>query len=153
MGVFDVPQSMDGISFELEGMTEVLENLELANQTTNRGANQVLRKGGEVQQESIEAHTPVGLGDKPGGHAKDNVAVSNVRTAKDTAYKHILVGYNSNAYWYMWFLEKGTYSKGNPKGISPRNQTERAFNASQPMVQAVMYTEMMELMKKVGSTS
>lgn len=136
-----------GPSFILEGMDELLKNLELTERDINAGVNKSLTLGGEVLEEFIEANTPVGEGDKWHGHARDNVTKSNVRTQGGTAYKHILVGYNQNVYWYMWFLEEGTYSKGNPKGISPRNMVKKAFNQAQYQTQDVMAMQLEETIR------
>ena len=85
------------ISFE--GIDETLVNLELTEQGVNAGVNKALSLGGDVMKEYVEAYTPVGAGDKPSGHARDNVAKSGVRTDGGTSYKHVLVGYNQNVYW------------------------------------------------------
>lgn len=136
-----------GPSFQLEGLNEALKGLELAERGINTGVNKSLTMGGDVMKEFIEANTPVGSGDKAHGHARDNVTRSNVRTDGGTSYKHILVGYNQNVYWYMWFLEEGTYSKGNPKGISPRHMVKKAFNQSQYQVPDVMAMQLEEVIR------
>lgn len=138
-----------GPSFNLEGMDELLKNLELAERDINAGVNKSLTLGGEVMEEFISANTPVGKGDKYHGHARDNVTKSGVRTQGGTSYKHLLVGYNQNVYWYMWFLEEGTYSKGNPKGISPRNMVKKAFTQSQHQVQDVIAMQLEETIRRL----
>lgn len=130
-----------------EGIEETLTNLELTEQGVTAGVNLALRMGGDVMKEHVEAETPVGAGDKSHGHARDNVARSGVRTDGGTSYKHVLVGYNQNAYWYMWFLEKGTYSKGNPRGISPRNMVDSAFKKSQNQTQEVIANQLEEVVR------
>lgn len=134
-------------TFDFKGIDELLANFELTEQGVNAGVNNALRMGAEVTAEYVEANTPVGAGDKRSGHARDNVAISGVRTQGGTAYKHILTGYNQNVYWYMWFLEKGTYSKGNPKGIAPTNHTEKAFKASNEAVQGVIANQLEEVIR------
>ena len=129
------------------GIDTLLANLELTEQGVTKGVNNALRMGAEVTAEYIEANTPVGAGDKRTGHARDNVTISGVRTEGGTAYKHILAGYNQNVYWYMWFLEKGTYSKGNPKGIAPTNHTEKAFKASHAQVESVIANQLEEVVR------
>lgn len=134
-------------TFDFKGIDELLANFELTEQGVNAGVNNALRMGAEVTAEYVEANTPVGAGDKRSGHARNNVTTSGVRTQGGTAYKHILAGYNQNVYWYMWFLEKGTYSKGNPKGIAPTNHTENAFKKSNVAVQGVIANQLEEVLR------
>lgn len=141
---------MSGLSWDLEGLGETIGKLDTAERQINSGVNGVLREGGKVLQKSIQKHTPVG-DKRHGQHAKDDVQISSVRTQSQTSYKHILVGYGPKSYWYMWFLEEGTYSKGNPKGISPRKHTYKAFNSVQSQVQSVMAMELGEVVKGVGT--
>ena len=140
---------MSGMSWELEGLGETIGKLDTAERQINTGVNKVLREGGRVMQKSIEKHTPVGDA-QHGKHAKDDVQISSVRTQAQTSYKHLLVGYGPETYWYMWFVDDGTYSKGNPKGIRPRKHTTQAFNSVQSQVQSVMAMELSEVVKGVG---
>lgn len=140
---------MSGLSWSLDGLGEVIGSLDTAERQINTGVNGVLKEGGKVLQKSIEKHTPVGSG-KNGKHAKDDVQISSVRTQSQTSYKHLLVGYGPSSYWYMWFLEEGTYTKGNPKGISPRKHTLKAFNSVQSQVQSVMAMELGEVVRGAG---
>lgn len=130
-------------------MNELLYKLDVAEKHINTGVNKSLREGGKVLQKAISANTPVGDG-KHGKHAKDDVQVSSVRTESGTAYKHLFVGYGPSSYWYMWFLEEGTYSKGNPIGISPRKHTVKAFNSAQSQTQSVMASELAEVVRGVS---
>lgn len=140
---------MSGMSWDLEGVSEVLGKLDTSVRQVNTGVNNVLREGGTVLQKSIQKNTPTGDA-QHGKHAKDDVQISSVRTQAQTSYKHILVGYGPATYWYMWFLEEGTYSKGNPKGIAPRKHVYKAFNSAQNQVQDVMARELSEVVRGVG---
>ena len=51
----------------------------------------------------------------------------------------------------MWFLEKGTYSKGNPKGIAPRHHTERAFEDVKDDIANVQENGLKNLLKRYVS--
>lgn len=140
---------MSGMQWNLEGLGEVIGQLDTAERQINTGVNGVLREGGKVLQKAIEKNTPKGDA-QHGKHAKDDVQISSVRTQAQTSYKHLLVGYGPSSYWYMWFLEEGTYSKGNPKGIAPRKHTYQAFNSVQSQVQGVMARELAEVVRGVG---
>ena len=108
---------------QISGMGELFKSLDLTQRKINDAANGALREGGGVVQDAIIANTPVRT-----GTARGDVHVGNVSSADFN--KQIKIGYGSEAYWYMWFLEKGTYSKGNPKGIAPQNNVQRAWQGS-----------------------
>lgn len=92
-----------------------------------RASNEALREGANVVKSAISTHTPVGSGNR-GGHARDSVEINGLKSGGGD--KTISIGYDSGHFWYMWFVEMGTYSKGNPKGIAPRKHFQRAWQSS-----------------------
>lgn len=107
----------------LSGLGEVFKNLDLTVRSINTAANQGLREGGNVVKSAIESNTPF-----RSGTAQSDVHVGNVSSSDSN--KTLDIGYGAASFWYMWFLEKGTYSKGNPKGIAPQNNVQRAWQGS-----------------------
>ncbi len=118
---------MSGFKFDIKGLDETLARMDFSIRKVNTGANDALKDGAEAVKGRIRANTPLGPG-LHGEHAKDHVVQSNVKT--DGAYKSVDVGYSGKVAWRMWFLEEGTYSKGNPKGIAPRKIVARSFDES-----------------------
>lgn len=103
--------------FDIKGIHEAIAKMDFTTRKVNDSANGALREGGEVYRNEIERNTPVLTGE-----ARDNVIKGNV--SSQGTYKSIRIGYAPSVSWRMWFLEEGTYSKGNPKGISPRRIVE-----------------------------
>lgn len=122
-----------GVHFNLKGVQETIDQLDLIDRRTNEKANEALKLGGNITAGIIRANTPV-----LSGEAKSNVEVGNVSTNSNFGHKSIKVGYNSNVAWRMWFLEEGTYSKGNPKGIAPRKMVAKSLEKSKIPVEQVM---------------
>lgn len=122
------------IGFELDGLEQTIQNLDFANRRVNDGSNAVLREGGEVLKTTIEVNTPVGS--KPQPRASEHVTTSNVGT-DSFGGKSIKVGYDGEVAWRMWFLERGTYSKGAPKGIKPMKIVENSMEQSQGDIEQV----------------
>ena len=112
---------------QISGMGELFKSLDLTQRKINDAANGALREGGGIVQDAIIANTPVS-NEVKAVHAKDNVIINNVKT--DGGSKSIDIGYGNTTFWYMWFLEKGTYDKGVTKGIKPQNNVQRAWQGS-----------------------
>lgn len=117
------------VSLDIQGIDTVVRKLTDISATVDRGINTVLRDSSEVYLDALRHNTPLGRKDinkkKYPVRAREHVVRSNVM--RQDGERIVKVGYTSKVAWYMWFLEKGTYSKGNPKGIAPRHHTERAF--------------------------
>ncbi|WP_028124731.1 HK97-gp10 family putative phage morphogenesis protein [Eremococcus coleocola] len=130
---------MANISMEItpESLSEFINNLAILSNKMNRQTTEAVREGGKVAKEIYRAVTPA-----KSGNAKSSVDMENVSTSG--FYKSIKVGYGSSSYWYMWFVHEGTYSKGNPKGISPRKHIERALPTMFASAQDVMTAEVRE---------
>lgn len=112
------------VEFNVNGIDELLAELERKEDNLNRGVNKVLKKSAVPLKEQIEFN--VNLGPlKHDVHAKYDVIIGGVKN--DGFEKQVPVGFSEDSYWYMWFLEKGTYSKGDPKGIKPQHNVERAM--------------------------
>lgn len=126
---------MDSVSWTIEGVQELFENLDIYNRKQNDAMNGALREGGELMKAKYRSVTPV----QPGtpGRAKNDVHTTNVTTDSASGYKSIKVGYGFT-YYYMWFLDQGTYSKGNPKGIAPREHITGNYQAWFGEAQKVM---------------
>lgn len=135
---------MSGVSFDLEGLEETIANLDFSVRKVNDGSNEVLKEAGEVVRNVIEINTPVRTGE-----AADNVTKSGIRTSGGYGGKSILVGYSSAVAWRMWFLEEGTYSKGNPKGIRPRKIVARSLTQSGDQATQVIASGIRELIASI----
>lgn len=135
---------MSGVSFELEGLEETIANLDFSIRKVNDGSNEVLKEAGEVVRNVIEINTPVLTGE-----AASNVTKSNIRTSGGYGGKSILVGYSSAVAWRMWFLEEGTYSKGNPKGIRPMKIVANSLTQSGDQATQVIASGIRELIASI----
>lgn len=122
----------DSFSFNIKGIEQVTQKLDYGVRKVNRGSNKALKEGAEVMAESIRRHTPVRT-----GKAQGSVMVGNVSTKGGTD-KSVKVGYPWETAYYMWFVNSGTYSKGNPKGIAPRHHVEDAKAEGDPMAEAMI---------------
>lgn len=135
---------MSGVSFDLEGLEETIANLDFSVRKVNDGSNEVLKEAGEVVRNVIEINTPVLTSE-----AADNVTKSGIRTSGGYGGKSILVGYSSAVAWRMWFLEEGTYSKGNPKGIRPRKIVARSLTQSGDQATQVIASGIRDLIASI----
>ena len=148
MGVRNMEMSLD-----IQGIDTVIKKLTDVSTTVDRGINTVLRDSSEVYVDALRHNTP--LGRKPLDkkkypvRAREHVVRSNV--IRNDGERIVRVGYTSKVAWYMWFLEKGTYSKGNPKGIAPRHQTERAFEDVKDDIANVQENGLKNLLKRYVS--
>lgn len=141
------------MSLDIQGIDTVIKKLTDVSTTVDRGINTVLRDSSEVYVDALRHNTP--LGRKPLDkkkypvRAREHVVRSNV--IRNDGERIVRVGYTSKVAWYMWFLEKGTYSKGNPKGIAPRHQTERAFEDVKDDIANVQENGLKNLLKRYVS--
>lgn len=141
------------MSLDIQGIDTVIKKLTDVSVTVDRGINAVLRDSSEVYVDALRHNTP--LGRKPLDkkkypvRAREHVVRSNV--IRNDGERIVRVGYTSKVAWYMWFLEKGTYSKGNPKGIAPRHQTERAFEDVKDDIANVQENGLKNLLKRYVS--
>ena len=148
MGVRSMEMSLD-----IKGIDTVIKKLTDVSVTVDRGINTVLRDSSEVYVDALRHNTP--LGRKPLDkkkypvRAREHVVRSNV--IRNDGERIVRVGYTSKVAWYMWFLEKGTYSKGNPKGIAPRHQTERTFEDVKDDIANVQENGLKNLLKRYVS--
>lgn len=138
------------MSLDIQGIDTVIKKLTDVSVTVDRGINTVLRDSSEIYVDALRHNTP--LGRKPLDkkkypvRAREHVVRSNV--IRNDGERIVRVGYTSKVAWYMWFLEKGTYSKGNPKGIAPRHQTERAFEDVKDDIANVQENGLKNLLKR-----
>ena len=148
MGVRNMEMSLD-----IQGIDTVIKKLTDVSVTVDRGINTVLSDSSEVYVDALRHNTP--LGRKPLDkkkypvRAREHVVRSNV--IRNDGERIVRVGYTSKVAWYMWFLEKGTYSKGNPEGIAPRHQTERAFEDVKDDIANVQKNGLKNLLKRYVS--
>lgn len=124
---------MPGTKFDLKGLKETVDNLDRTKRKVNRKSNEALKAGAEIFKTNLEGNTPVEEVPKHGTHAKDSIITSNVSTKQD-GYKSIKAGYDSNHFWYMWFLERGTRQNGVQR-IQPRHIVENTLNSSKETIQ------------------
>lgn len=125
------------VKYSLNGLEETLNNLDLSQRRVNQEANNGLIEGAEIFTTVLRANTPLGDA-QHGKHARDDVHRSGVITAGGTGYKRIRMGYGTSTGWYMYFVNDGTYSKGNPKGIVPRKQVEKTMDATSDVIQRAL---------------
>lgn len=141
------------MSLDIQGIDTVIKKLTDVSVTVDRGINTVLRDSSEIYVDALRHNTP--LGRKPlekkkyPVRAREHVVRSNV--IRNDGERIVKVGYSSKVAWYMWFLEKGTYSKGNTKGIVPRHQTERAFEDVKGDIANVQENGLKNLLKRYVS--
>lgn len=141
---------MVGYSFNLKGLEQAIANMDTAIRKVNSESNRALSEGGEIVRSTIEANTPMGPGNH-GVHASQNVLKSNVTTEGGSGYKRVRVGYGPDSYWYMYFVNDGTYSKGNPKGIAPRKIVEKSMEQSGGPAEDIITAIMAEVINSLGS--
>ncbi|MCD8502944.1 MAG: HK97 gp10 family phage protein [Bacillaceae bacterium] len=92
---------------EIEGIENVVRELEKLGNKGRRIENTALKKAGETVQGAVQAETPTRT-----GQLKESIAVSNVKTKGGV--KHVEVGPNNKG-WYGKFVEFGTVKmKANP---------------------------------------
>lgn len=120
-----------GMKFDIEGVNETISKLDFGIRKVNDQANTALNEGGEVVKNTIERNTPW-----LSGEAQSSVIKTGVKGG--AGRKSVDIGYGSNVAWRMWFLEEGTYSKGNPKGIAPRKIVERSQEESHAPAEAII---------------
>ena len=92
---------------KLEGIENLLAEIEKLGKTGSRIENKALREAGDVVKETIQKETPI-----RSGKLKESINVSRVKN-KDGA-KHVEVGPNKDVF-YSRFVEFGTVKmKANP---------------------------------------
>ena len=92
---------------KLEGMEDLLNEIEKLGKAGSRIENKALREAGDVVKEAIQKETPI-----RSGKLKESINVSRVKN-KDGA-KHVEVGPNKDVF-YSRFVEFGTIKmKANP---------------------------------------
>jgi HK97 gp10 family phage protein len=92
---------------KLEGMENLLSEIENLGKAGSRIENKALREAGDVVKEAIQKETPI-----RSGKLKESINVSRVKN-KDGA-KHVEVGPNKDVF-YSRFVEFGTIKmKANP---------------------------------------
>ena len=92
---------------KLEGMENLLNEIEKLGKTGSRMENKALREAGDVVKEAIQKETPI-----RSGKLKESITVSRVKN-KDGA-KRVEVGPNKDVF-YSRFVEFGTVKmKANP---------------------------------------
>ncbi|MBP1040368.1 HK97 gp10 family phage protein [Vagococcus sp. BWB3-3] len=114
----------DGIEFNID---ELMKNLDLTEQKMNRGVNKVLKESAKPLKQEIESRTnrSDAVHKFNDGHAADDVVITNVKGGMSDE-KHLQVGYQKTA-WRMFFVEFGTFSMGNSKGIAPQHIVQRSI--------------------------
>lgn len=141
------------MSLDIQGIDTVIKKLTDVSVTVDRGINTVLRDSSEIYVDALRHNTPLGRKllekKKYPVRAREHVVRSNV--IRNDGERIVKVGYSSKVAWYMWFLEKGTYSKGNTKGIVPRHQTERAFEDVKGDIANVQENGLKNLLKRYVS--
>lgn len=129
---------------DIDGVDVLMVKLDELSDRQRRQANAGLKNGGEILKETISKNTPVSDLPKHLTHAKDSVIRSAIK--QEGEYRNVKVGYDGAHAWYMWYLEKGTYSKGNPKGIKPRHMVEHSIEESKGAVSEALIEAMQKIM-------
>jgi HK97 gp10 family phage protein len=87
----------------LDGLEELVEELQKTGRAAGRAENAALRAGGEVIKNGMSKRAPRSKINKP--HLADNIEVSNVK--KKDAEKYIEIGPGKD-FFYGQFVELGT---------------------------------------------
>lgn len=136
-------------NLKITGINETIDKLQNISKTVDRNVNRIIRESAEPYMEALEKVTPYDTSEKRRHpqHAKEHIVKSNV-TRNSDGDKVVKVGYDHDTGWYMWFLEKGTYSKGNPKGIAPRHFVEKTMESTKEEVAKVQMEGLQRLIER-----
>lgn len=138
-----------GGNLEIKGIDETLAKLRNISVTVDRNKNRIIRDSAEPYMEALKKITPYDSREnrKHPQHAKEHIVRTNVVHNED-GDSIVKVGYDSDTGWYMWFLEKGTYSKGAPKGIAPRHYVEKTLESTKGEVAKVQEEGLRRLIER-----
>lgn len=115
------------VDIEFDGISELIAELEYADEKVNSKANRGLREAAKYVKEEMEVLTNVS-NKASNPHAVYDVNISGVKGG--IMDKHIDVGYSVTG-WRMKFVNDGTKpvgkgKRGNHKGIKAQNITQNA---------------------------
>ena len=119
-----------GYSYNLKGLDEVLNNLNLVERKVNSEVNEGLNVAGELVKITISNNTNRGV-----PFAYSQVTKTRLHTDGGTGHKTVKVGYKPNVAWRMWFLEKGTRH-----GVKAYRIVERSLDESTGEVEEIFKT-------------
>ena len=136
-------------NLEIKGIDETLAKLRNISVTVDINKNRIIRDSAEPYMEALKKITPYDSREnrKHPQHAKEHIVRTNVVHNED-GDSIVKVGYDSDTGWYMWFLEKGTYSKGAPKGIAPRHYVEKTLESTKGEVAKVQEEGLRRLIER-----
>ncbi|MEE0110815.1 MAG: HK97-gp10 family putative phage morphogenesis protein [Oscillospiraceae bacterium] len=144
------------IKLDFSGIEETLKQLEdCATDKEQRAANKrVVERSQPIVKKAMQGHIPVSadnatsgkIGYRPGGHAKENVPISKIRTSGTQAWAEVgwTLG-DSSEYFYMKFVEWGTWK------MPPRDFIEVAIRETEYQIAAIAEQEYKALIaRKLG---
>lgn len=144
------------ITLDFSGIEETLKQMEdCATEQEQRAANKrIVERGEQIVKRAMQGHIPVSannaksgkIGYRPGGHAKENVPISNIRTSGAQAWAEVgwTLG-DSSEYFYMKFVEWGTWK------MPPRDFIEVAIRETEYQIAAIAEQEYKALIaRKLG---
>ena len=136
-------------NLNIKGVDELIAKLQNISVTVDRNVNRIIRESSEPYMEALEKITPYDISDnrRHPQHAKEHIVRTNVIRNAD-GERIVKVGYDSDVGWYMWFLEKGTYEKGNTKGIAPRHYVEKTIENTKSEVAEVQIEGLRRLIER-----
>ena len=105
-------------NLELEGIENLIAEVEKLGAKGSRIENKALREAGEVMKEAIKQEAP-----RKTGTLKESIEVSGVKT-KD-GFKHVAVGPGKEG-WYGKFLEFGTVKMKAKPFMAPGYERSKA---------------------------
>lgn len=144
------------ITLDFSGIEETLKQLEdCATDKEQRAANKrVVERSQPIVKKAMQGHIPVSadnatsgkIGYRPGGHAKENVPISKIRTSGTQTWAEVgwTLG-DSSEYFYMKFVEWGTWK------MPPRDFIEVAIRETEYQIAAIAEQEYKALIaRKLG---
>ena len=141
------------MEFDIEGIDELISQLDDLQTRVVRETNKVLKESGEPLKSAIEER--VNVSGEDGVHAKDDVHITNIRSENQGMTKYIEVGYGKETGWRMYFVEFGTYSRfmdgGGNKGIRPQHIIERATEESVDRVITIQRDGLNKILSRPGT--
>lgn len=119
---------------EINGMDEILANLEQLNINVRKVKRNALTKGAEIVDRELVKATPIEYGTSV--HMKDNVVYSNMRKDKATGGDYVFVAYSKAVKHRVHVVEFGTIKQ------PPQNFIQGVLDKTRDDVQRAITNEL-----------
>lgn len=127
---------------DITGIDKLVSKLEKLDENVNRQSNKVLKSSTEPFIKNLRKKIRLGKG-RMGVHAKDDIHIGRVNN--DGFNRTVNVGFSKKTYWYMWFLEKGTFGG---ERIYPRHNVENAMNETKKEVATIQKQGLQDVIER-----